>query len=92
LIGIYEGSLESLLGELSYLRAMPDFYMEGHGIMADEIRSLGAEAFLHADSNYRDHFTELGRIWDLIHPLDVHPFWLALTFIAFILFKANLPP
>lgn len=50
-----------------------ELYLEGHRMLADEIRSSGAKAFLHADGNYRDYFRELGMIWDLIHPLDVYP-------------------
>ncbi len=52
---------------------LEEVYLRSHDLLADEIRSMGAEAFLHADGNYGPYFREMGRIWDLIHPLDVHP-------------------
>ena len=50
-----------------------EIYLSSHESLVEEIRSIGAAAFLHADGNYGPYFGEIGRMWDLIHPLDVHP-------------------
>ncbi len=50
-----------------------ELYLSSHELLAEEIRSVGAAAFLHADGNYGSYFREIGRIWDLVHPLDIHP-------------------
>ncbi len=52
---------------------LEDVYLVSHELLTDEIRSIGAEAFLHADGNYGSYFREIGRVWDLVHPLDVYP-------------------
>ncbi len=48
-------------------------YLEAHRQIAEEIRSAGSQAFLHADGNYGGYFRELSSIWDVLHPLDVYP-------------------
>lgn len=52
---------------------MEELYIPSHQVIAEEIRSRKAEAFLHADGNYGEYFSSLGRIWDALHPLDIYP-------------------
>ncbi len=48
-------------------------YLEAHRQIAEKIRSVGSQAFLHADGNYGEYFRELSSIWDVLHPLDIYP-------------------
>ncbi len=52
---------------------MEELYLTSHAVIAEEVRARGSSPFLHADGNYGPLFRELGRTWDLLHPLDVHP-------------------
>ncbi len=70
---------EELEGVMRSIREIEaDFIMltddaASHQMIAEEIGSGGAEAFLHADGNYGEYFSSLGRIWDALHPLDIYP-------------------
>ncbi len=52
---------------------MEELYIPSHRSISDEIRTLGAEAFLHADGDYGSYFKNLSSIWDVLHPLDIYP-------------------
>ncbi len=52
---------------------MEELYIPSHRTISNEIRTLGAEAFLHADGDYGPYFKNLSSIWDALHPLDIYP-------------------